>query len=541
MKSNGSMNRVYRLVWSDVLCAWVAVSEMSRGRGKGASRKLIAAAMLPNVVYAHAGPEGGAVTAGVGSISKSGATTTINQTSQNLSLGWNSFNVGAKEAVNFVQPSASAIAVNRIADTNASQILGQINANGQVYLINPNGIVFGQGAQVNVGGLVASTLDLSDASLNSTTRSFSGSGNGSISNKGNITAANGGYVALIGNQVSNDGIITAQLGTVAMGAGSAATLTFAGTSLVKMQVDQSVLNSLVANGGLVQADGGMVIMNAGAKNSLLASVVNNTGVGRAQTVGEHKGNIVLLAGMAAGTTNAAGTIDASAPKGGDGGFIETSAATVNIADGTKVTTLASGGVSGMWLVDPTDYNISASGGNMTGSTLSTSLNNGNVSIQSASGNSGTAGNVNVNDAVTWSANRLTLVASNNINVNANLNGSGTAKLTLQTGTGQGTAAANATANASSSASTPQVGVVNINTNASINLPAGLNYTSVMGSDALTKNYTVITALGATGSTSGTDLQGMNGNLTGNFALGANIDARETLHKYASCVLDVSPS
>ena len=183
MKSNGSMNRVYRLIWSHVINGWIAVSETSRGRGKGASRKLIAAAMSLTVVYAQAGPEGGSVTAGTGSISKSGTTTTINQTSQNLSLGWNTFNVGAKEAVNFVQPSASAIAINRIFDTNASQILGQINANGQVYLINPNGIVFGQGAQVNVGGLVASTLDISDASLNSSTRSFGGNGTGSISNK----------------------------------------------------------------------------------------------------------------------------------------------------------------------------------------------------------------------------------------------------------------------------------------------------------------------------------------------------------------------
>ena len=108
--------------------------------------------------YAHAGPEGGQVVSGSGSISASGATTTINQASDKLSINWQSFNVGKTESVNFVQPSASALAVNRIFDTQGSQILGRINANGQVWLINPNGVLFGKDAQINVGGLLASTL-----------------------------------------------------------------------------------------------------------------------------------------------------------------------------------------------------------------------------------------------------------------------------------------------------------------------------------------------------------------------------------------------
>src|SRR6185312_8001008 len=98
---------------------------------------------------------------------------------------------------------------------------------GQIYLINPNGVLFGEGAQVNVGGLVASTLDFNDATSTATTRSFSGSGSGSVINQGTISAASG-YVALLGNHVGNQGTITAQLGTVALGAGSTATLTFSG-------------------------------------------------------------------------------------------------------------------------------------------------------------------------------------------------------------------------------------------------------------------------------------------------------------------------
>ena len=143
------MNRVYRLVWSQAQSTWVAVAESSRGRGKGASRKLIASVILLTGAVAQAAPVGGQVVSGVGSVTQVGNTTTINQSSQNLSLNWQSFNVAANETVNFVQPSASAIAINRIYDTNGSQIMGRLNANGQVYLINPNGVLFGQGAQIN--------------------------------------------------------------------------------------------------------------------------------------------------------------------------------------------------------------------------------------------------------------------------------------------------------------------------------------------------------------------------------------------------------
>ncbi|MEO8023583.1 filamentous hemagglutinin N-terminal domain-containing protein, partial [Polaromonas sp.] len=124
------------------------------GLRKKAVRSAGAALML-GVATAHAGPQDGQVTAGSASITQAGSNTTITQSSQNASLTWKSFNIGAQESVKFLQPSASAIAVNRILDTNGSQILGQLNANGQVYLINPNGILFGAGAQVNVGGLVA--------------------------------------------------------------------------------------------------------------------------------------------------------------------------------------------------------------------------------------------------------------------------------------------------------------------------------------------------------------------------------------------------
>ncbi len=104
------------------------------------------------------------------------------------------------------------------------------------------------------------------------------------------------------------------------------------------------------------ADGGQVLLSAGARDALLASVVNNSGVIQARTVENRSGIIILLGGMAAGTANVAGTLDASAPNGGNGGFIETSGAQVNVADGARISTAAPAGNSGTWLIDPVDFN-----------------------------------------------------------------------------------------------------------------------------------------------------------------------------------------
>jgi filamentous hemagglutinin family protein len=519
------VNNVYRLVWSRVLRAWVVAGENARGCGKGSGRALTAAALSLVATAAHAGPLGEQVTAGSADVLRSGATTTIKQSTQNVSIKWDSFNVGQQETVNFVQPSASALAVNRIYDTNGSQILGRLNANGQVYLINPNGVLFGQGSQVNVGGLVASTLDLNDATLAGNARSFGGSGKGSVINKGTLTAANGGYVALLGNSVSNQGTISARLGTVALAGGSAATLTFNGNSLVQVQVDQSTLNNLAENRQLISADGGQVIMTAGAKNALLASVVNNTGVIQAHTVENRGGTIVLLAGMTAGQTHVDGTLDASAPTGGNGGFIETSAAHVKVADSARVTTLAADGHSGTWLIDPVDFTIAAGSGALTTSgigatALSNSLASGNVAI-ATDGATGGNGDIFVNSAVSWSANKLTLSAHRNIAINADLNGSGTAQLALEYG--QASAAGAGTG-------------YSLGKSAKVNLPAGANFSTKQGSGGATTPWTVITSLGVEGDATVVPatmtLQGMAAGpagqpRTGNYVLGADIDASGT--------------
>jgi filamentous hemagglutinin family protein len=524
MKRHASVNRIYRLVWSRGRSAWVAVAETSRRRGKSgrtssassAVQALAAALSLALMPLAHASPTNGQVVSGKGSISQSGETTTIRQSSQNLSINWQSFNIAPLETVDFLQPDATAIAVNRIFSANGSVILGHLEANGQVYLINPNGIVFGAGAEVNVGGLVASTLDVNQASLGGSTPSFEGSGAGSVVNQGTITAVNGGSVALLGSHVANQSVITAQLGTVALAAGSAVTLTFNGASLVHLQVDQSVLKSLAQNGGVIRADGGKVILTAGAKDTLLASAVNNTGVIEARTVQNQGGTITLLGGMLAGTVNAGGTLDASAPDGGPGGRIETSAAHVEVAEDLKVTTASSQGLFGSWLIDPQDFTVAASGGDITGAALSSELGTTSVTLQSSSGSKSGSGNVNVNDAVAWSANTtLTLTASNNVNVNASLTAKGAAAgLAINPNTANGPDSASGT------------GVFNLGSGATINL-RNVSPTSTTALVISGIPYTVINSLGAPGSTTGTDLQGVNGNLSGYYALGSNIDATAT--------------
>ena len=441
-----AMNHIYRLCWNRASAQWVVASELAKNDASRLLRKrtsdqrgwmlsvLAASLLVASVSYAGGGPLGGQITSGSGQIQQLGSTTIIQQSSPTLTLNWQSFNIAANQTVDFVQPGSSSIAVNRIFSSTPSEIYGHLDANGQVWLINPNGILFGQGAQVNVGGLVASTLDVDDDSLSSNTRTFSGNGTGSIINRGKITAANGGYVALLGNNVSNQGVVTAQLGTVVLSGGSTITLTFAGDQLLHVQIDQSTLNNLVENRELIEANGGQVIMTAGAKNAILASAVNNTGVIQAQTVENHNGVITLVGGMDAGTVNVGGTLDASAPSGGSGGSIETSAAHFNLASDAKITAAAPHGTAGTWLVDPTNLTIDAASATTIDNTL-----NGGTSVTeqtTATGASGIgvqsagAGDIDVEAPISWtnSAANLSLLAYHAVNVDASVSGAG--KITM---------------------------------------------------------------------------------------------------------------
>ncbi|MCM2308842.1 MAG: filamentous hemagglutinin N-terminal domain-containing protein [Sulfuritalea sp.] len=366
-----------------------------------ALKALAVSLMIAFGANVYALPVGGVVAEGGAGISSGAGTTTINQTSQNVAINWQSFSIGVGEAVQFVQPNSSSIALNRVLGPDPSSILGNLSANGKVFLLNPNGVLFGHGAQVNVGGLVASTLNMSDGDFMAGRYHFAGNSKATVLNQGTINAP-GGYVALLGAEVGNDGIILARLGTVALAAGSEMTLDVAGDGLLNVTVSQGAVDALVQNGGLIQADGGQVLLTAKAAGNLLQSAVNNTGVIQAQTIENRNGTIRLLGDMRIGTANVDGTLDASAPNGGDGGFIETSAAQVFVKNTVRVTTAAAGGKSGLWLIDPLDFTVgSVPGDNIDGATLSGNVQNGDITITTVAGPGAGNGDIFITEPITW--------------------------------------------------------------------------------------------------------------------------------------------
>ena len=340
-------------------------------------------------------PTGGQVVSGAATISQSGSTLTVTQTTSKVATNWQGFNIGAGNTVNFVQPSASAVSLNRVVGNDVSVIQGALNANGHVFLLNPNGVLFTSRAQVNVGGIVASTLSMKTEDFMAGRYTFEGAGSGTIVNQGNITAAKGGVVGLIAAKVTNTGSIVAPEGSVLVGAGNRVTLDMGGP--IKIQVKEGLLDALIEQGGAIRADGGLVYLTAKAVGEVTSTVINHTGITEAKTLSAGKdGKIYLMGGMEKDRIVVGGKLDARAPNGGDGGFIETSAANVKIAADVRVTTLAAQGKTGTWLIDPLDFTITpgeggsvggglATGGNIGADTLGLSLRSGNVTIQTSDG------------------------------------------------------------------------------------------------------------------------------------------------------------
>ena len=378
-----------------------------------------------SAIAATALPSGGVVTAGSAVISQSGSSMRIDQTSARAVIDWRSFNVGSDAAVRFQQPSTSAIVLNRVgADGGRSVIDGRLSANGQVWLLNPGGVLFGSTARVDVGGMLAASLKLGNDDFMGGNYRFTKEGSGSIVNQGTLTATDGGYIALLAPEVRNEGIIAARLGTVALASGEELRVDFSGDRPIEIRVDRADVSGLIDNRNLVAADGGWVLMSTDAAGRLANGAINNSGIVRATTLSEHQGVIKLLGG----SVKVAGTLDASAPSGGDGGFIETSGHSVKVDSSTRVTTAAAYGKTGSWLIDPNDYTIGfgPSGTDITGAALSSLLATTSVTIQTATmGTPGGAGDIFVDAPVSWSSgNALTLVAERNITIIGNITGTG---------------------------------------------------------------------------------------------------------------------
>jgi len=228
-------------------------------------------------------PTDGIVSAGAASISQTGTADNpvllIQQASERAAINWSSFNIGRDATVNFQQPSVNSVILNRVLDGNPSHIFGNLNANGQVFLLNPSGIIFGSTASVDVGAIVASTHSMPDADFMAGRNIFSRNGaTGKIVNEGAIQTQLGGYIALLAPEVQNDGILLAQSGTVALAAGESITLNFnPANSKVDLLVTPSTVNALIENKKIIKTPGGEVIVSAQGYNELAAGVIKNSG------------------------------------------------------------------------------------------------------------------------------------------------------------------------------------------------------------------------------------------------------------------------
>ena len=302
---------------------------------------LFAASYVP-LVFAN--PTGAQVVAGTVSITSPGAgQMNITQGSPNAIVNWNTFSIGGSEAVRISQPSASSALLNRVTGNDPSVIAGRLQANGKVFLVNPAGVIFAPGSSVNVGSMVASTLNISNADFLAGNYRFVGASAAPLSNAGSLTAADGGTIALLGGTVSNSGTVSAKLGTVALGAGSDITLDFAGDGLTTLKINQGAASALIGNTGTLAADGGTVVMSAQTADALAGTVINQQGIVRAQSLTEHDGHI-LLDGGTNGVTQVSGTLDASGGAGQTGGRIDVTGYDVALLPGAYVD--ASGAAGG---------------------------------------------------------------------------------------------------------------------------------------------------------------------------------------------------
>ena len=293
---------------------------------------------------AYANPQGATVTAGAVSIKEATPKSLeVTQTSDKAIVNWKSFSIGADESVRFQQPSSSSVILNRVTGADPSAIMGSLSANGTVMLVNPNGVVIGKGAKVDVGGLVATTANISDANFMAGRYAFdkaSPKPDASVVNEGTITVKDTGLAVLVAPHVRNSGVINARLGKVALGGAQTFTLDFHGDGLISFDAGSAVtavakdadgnpVKALVVNSGEIAAEGGTVTLSARAVKGVIDNVINTKGVVKATSVGSSNGKIVLSGGDN-GKVVIGGTVDATGLGAGQtGGTV--------VATGEKIT------------------------------------------------------------------------------------------------------------------------------------------------------------------------------------------------------------
>ncbi|PPK57796.1 filamentous hemagglutinin family protein [Malaciobacter marinus] len=374
---------------------------------KGGKISLVVSALLGTTTLTFAAPSGGVVTSGSANISQVGNTTNITQNTGKVSINWNKFNIASNETVNFKQPNVNSIALNRVIGNEKSIINGALNANGQVWILNSNGVLFGKNAKINTAGLLATTKNLSDEDFNAGNYNFKGSSTQSVINLGEIDISDSGYATLLANSVSNEGTIKAIKGSVRLIGANEVSINLNGNSIVDLTVNKGVLDSLVENKGAVYADGGEIYLTTNAVDELLKGVVNNTGIIEANSLDGITGHVELFAH--GGEAKIGGTITAL------DGFVETSGKEFTFNDATIK--------AGEWLIDPVNVTIDEG----LATAIEGQLENGRATITTDGGNtpdtssteSGSDGNIFVNSAISWdSGNDLTFRAHDSIYINA---------------------------------------------------------------------------------------------------------------------------
>ncbi|MGV0908543.1 MBG domain-containing protein [Martelella sp. FOR1707] len=569
-------------------------------------------------------PTGGQVVSGSAHIGSAGGAMTVTQGSDRAIVNWQSFNIGEPNSVDFVQPGVNAAILNRVTGNTRSSIAGALSGNGQVFLVNPNGIAITPTGTVKAGGgFVASTLDITNDDFMSGNMVFRGNGaSGTVTNEGVVTIGRGGYVALMGGKVKNSGLIAVPYGKAGLGAGEEITLDLSGDGFMQVAVPSSLIDdgeALVENSGTVTAEGGVIVMKAATARAAARHAVNLSGVAEARSVSGRNGKITLGGGDG-GKVTVTGKVSTRAkqaqPKTTRGGAIQITGLEINLDDavidasgygaggkvriggdwqgtgdiphadiltvsaGTVISADAvsqgNGGSVVLWsdhrtdfagrisakgatgtggdaevsgkallsytgfadltgaagfgslLLDP--YNVTISNGdNQTSSgftasgdnsvinvaTLQTALAGANVTVSTGSGGS-QDGDITVADAVTWnSGSTLTLSAYRNIAVNANLSGGTGSKIVLRADSG---ATGNGTVSFGSGIKATASGGVSLYYNPG-SYAAPIGYSANAGSGTALTAYMLVNTLD--------NLQAINTNLSGTYALGSDIDANAT--------------
>ena len=405
----------------------------------------------PGAALAKTLPTGAQVVSGDIQLQQGGSALRVIQGSQAAIVNWQSFDIGHGALVDIVQPNVDAALLSRVVGENLSRIHGSLNANGHLYLINPNGILFGADSQVNVHALIASTLDLADSDFLSGNLAFDGNSEASVMNLGSINAEE--FAALIGGDLENAGALTVSGGSAALLAGDA-TLEIGEAGGGKITLDLSgLIDGSSANSGIIDVssdsgDGGQATILGGsvaASGSIDASGLNG---GEVLIGGDYQGqnpnlshaqNTVVSGSIEAnaktdgdggkvivwsdGSTDFSGSITAQGgDDSGNGGMVETSGKQI-VLNGS-VNTLAKSGLSGTYLIDPDDIEINTSstkGGYslITPSTILTNLGGGNVVVSTATevgdGVTTDGGDIEIKaDITATTTNSLTLTATDQI-------------------------------------------------------------------------------------------------------------------------------